>query len=453
MRRFLFHPVYILPAAAMLLLYSIGGDSALYHEFMSLVVEHRVDLFLTQISVSFIAITITSVLSSKDELVYWANLVEEILVYPKHSSFESVTDYCFFSVIGSFVCVIIKEPIALLVFFAFNIISLATLAYKMLTIYFDKDKLKKRLQREFDKRYSEAEREKKIEKLVDNTYRLLKENDSEKVVENIKFMLDRKQELKTVKMWMLLNTENEAVFIPLFRSLTTAAAEMTPYEGLSTSKERVLARYSIDESLREVFMSADDKNPVISLVIKEQERVISNDSSRYYLSMAYKIAQRQILDIFDERLHSEELRRAFLDFVLAYDRNMHASRVLSYENYTLLSILHELAVSGNVKGIRFIGDYLFEHGNGNIFFSQVGRENDRFFINVNIKYNEEYRVYREFDCPEIYQSRELMDSMQAVYDIATSGEMSQGGGYALCSVISQLSKRFPKPNSGQRQFF
>lgn len=104
-----------------------------------------------QLSLTFITISVMSVLSDKSVVVYWENIAEAKLIKPLFGSFASYTAYSITATVGAGISALLGEHLAFLVFFALNIPVLILLTLTMVDVYYGREgkktKLEKCLQR------------------------------------------------------------------------------------------------------------------------------------------------------------------------------------------------------------------------------------------------------------------------------------------------------------------
>ncbi len=125
-------------------------------ELMTLfrIIEERLegtDLFgyyAAQLSLTFISISVMSVLSDKSVIIYWANVSEDRLIKPTFSCFAAYTYYSIGATVGAGLGIALDNPPMFVVFFAINVAILILLTFSMIDVYYGRDTKKKKLQRE-----------------------------------------------------------------------------------------------------------------------------------------------------------------------------------------------------------------------------------------------------------------------------------------------------------------
>jgi hypothetical protein len=126
------------------------------------------DMYYTQISVSFIIISLVSVLINVSKPVYWVDITQFKLIEPRHTAFIDFAAYIFGGLILSSIFIIFSSNY-IIISFGFSILFMMALTIKMIGAYFGRDSVKVELQKEFlslkDKvKNANSDRSKEIEK-------------------------------------------------------------------------------------------------------------------------------------------------------------------------------------------------------------------------------------------------------------------------------------------------
>lgn len=125
--------------------------------------DKLIDLYVSQLSLTFITITVTSNLSDGSNIIYWVNLVEKKLIEPKWMCFHSLTVYSFVTILYSTLSVIMNRTLGVFMFFILNIIVLSVLTFSMMGVYYNRDVKKNNLKDIFMDLFEEkSKKEKKI---------------------------------------------------------------------------------------------------------------------------------------------------------------------------------------------------------------------------------------------------------------------------------------------------
>ena len=161
--------------------------------------ENGLTLYLSQLSFTFITISVMSVLSDSSVVIYWENIVKKKLIEPVWSCFHAYTTYSFATVLFGGIAALIGLPLIFLIFFVADIFVLMALTFSMIDVYFRHDEKALKLENEFrelvtleeaseDVLKQNYEKYLKITgKLRTNTILALKDYDSATIEENFKF--------------------------------------------------------------------------------------------------------------------------------------------------------------------------------------------------------------------------------------------------------------------------
>lgn len=123
-----------------------------------LVDNHEIDLYLAQVSLTFLTISVMSIFSDTNEVVYWKNIVKQMLIEPPARCFKAYFCYSFFALAGATVCIITKYNLGLIIFFFDNIIALFNLTRIMISCYYGQNSKKKSLEKSLIKQIEEVNR-------------------------------------------------------------------------------------------------------------------------------------------------------------------------------------------------------------------------------------------------------------------------------------------------------
>lgn len=109
------------------------------------------DALAGQIANTLIVLSLTSVLSSDFGHAYWVDIKETKLIKPIWSCFTGITVYLLTGLLYSLVAYILGKNLAVAVSAVFSTLLLIFLSFKMISIYFGKEELKKELSIEYRK--------------------------------------------------------------------------------------------------------------------------------------------------------------------------------------------------------------------------------------------------------------------------------------------------------------
>lgn len=122
-----------------------------------------------QLSLTFITISVMSVLSDKSVVVYWENIAEAKLISPLFGSFASYTAYSITATVGAGISVLLGNHLAFAVFFALNIFILILLTLTMVDVYYGRDSKKKGLQKTLQRTAAAYRKTLSIQNMPKNT--------------------------------------------------------------------------------------------------------------------------------------------------------------------------------------------------------------------------------------------------------------------------------------------
>lgn len=111
--------------------------------------ENGLTLYLSQLSFTFITISVMSVLSDSSVVIYWENMVKKKLIEPVWSCFHAYTTYSFATVLFGGIAALIGLPLISLGFFVVDIFVLMALTFSMIDVYFKHDEKALKLEKEF----------------------------------------------------------------------------------------------------------------------------------------------------------------------------------------------------------------------------------------------------------------------------------------------------------------
>lgn len=137
----------------------VVGENAFFHYFTSIEeyllfvipTGSELDLLLNQYTITFLIISLLSLLSGNRECIYWVDILEYKIILPLHRNFISLTIYSFLSMLAGTVAYIMCDKLLVLEFFVYDVVILIILTLKMVGVYFGKAKIQQRLYKEIIK--------------------------------------------------------------------------------------------------------------------------------------------------------------------------------------------------------------------------------------------------------------------------------------------------------------
>lgn len=125
---------------------------AIYEYFKGIIAgvsNHRVDIYLSQLSLTFITISLMSIFSDTNAIVLWENIVKKTLIEPPASCFKAFFSYSFIYLFFGSLALVLRFDVGIGVLFVFNIICLFDLSRTMINCYYDPNRKKVKVIREF----------------------------------------------------------------------------------------------------------------------------------------------------------------------------------------------------------------------------------------------------------------------------------------------------------------
>ena len=135
------------------------GESIFFHyfgcveDYLLLVIPDgsELDLLLNQYTITFLIISLLSLLSGNRECIYWVDILEHKIILPLHRNFISLTIYSFLSMLAGTIAYVMCDKLSVLTFFFYDVVILIILTFKMVGVYFGKAKIQQRLYNEIIK--------------------------------------------------------------------------------------------------------------------------------------------------------------------------------------------------------------------------------------------------------------------------------------------------------------
>ena len=103
------------------------------------------DYYMGQLSLTFITISVMSMLSDKSVIIYWENVAEAKLIKPLFGSFAAYTAYSVTATVGAGISVLLDNDTAFIVFLSINVIIMILLTLTMVDVYYGRDQKRRQL--------------------------------------------------------------------------------------------------------------------------------------------------------------------------------------------------------------------------------------------------------------------------------------------------------------------
>lgn len=121
--------------------------------------ENFVNLYISQISTTFLVTAFLSLLGDRDAAVYWTTAMDYKLVHPKGSGLKDFTLYSFYTLGISFIAMYIQIEWCFLFSFLINIAFLIIITWRMIIVFYNRDGIKKELKKQFEQESEEQQQE------------------------------------------------------------------------------------------------------------------------------------------------------------------------------------------------------------------------------------------------------------------------------------------------------
>ena len=123
----------------------LNGDTSVYFTILSIA-----------FSVTLITTSLLSILSSKEDHIYWTLYSEEFLIKPKITNFYTLSTISFCTLFSAFFAALFRFECLFLGSFITCVIAIVFLDYKFLNVHFFRERCKEKLEKRF-LRYTKAE--------------------------------------------------------------------------------------------------------------------------------------------------------------------------------------------------------------------------------------------------------------------------------------------------------
>ncbi len=103
------------------------------------------DYYIGLLSLTFITISVMSMLSDKSVIIYWENVAEAKLIKPLFGSFVAYTAYSISATVGAGISVLLGNSLAFAVFLVINVLILIFLTLTMVDVYYGREQKRRGL--------------------------------------------------------------------------------------------------------------------------------------------------------------------------------------------------------------------------------------------------------------------------------------------------------------------
>ncbi len=145
------------------------------------------NIYATEISATFIIVSLVSFLSRNGESVLWENTVRYSLVSPKIINFISITVFLIIDLIGATISFWMNNAVVFFVLFILDLLLLIIMTYKMIGAFFARESIKRKLISDYEK-MDDKDKEDVIAEIYDKTISYINENQLKIAEENMDFL-------------------------------------------------------------------------------------------------------------------------------------------------------------------------------------------------------------------------------------------------------------------------
>lgn len=216
-----------------------------------------VSIILSQVSSTFIVLSLTSILSTNVGKVYWQDIKDIRLVKPFFTCFYALTTYLITSMVVSIAGFLAHYRMIVLSSFGFSVITLIFLTAKMLSVYFGRDSIKNDLRWEYFETYNKS-----ITDMTEISGIKQRCQNLKKEYENNNIYLNKKQRVELDKMISNLEEVLDGTnIIPYWFDVWKGKREKTKYtDGLIENTLQALSennRTIVKENVELLLVSGD----------------------------------------------------------------------------------------------------------------------------------------------------------------------------------------------------
>jgi len=130
--------------------------------------------FFSELSFTFITISLLSIMINSKKVIYWVNIVEEKLVTPLFKNYYAYSIYAFTILVYTFAAALCKKESLVWVYFSFSLLIMIRLSFKVIDVFHNDVAKKRDLQKKYInliKSKSDKESKEKYKKIHDELYR------------------------------------------------------------------------------------------------------------------------------------------------------------------------------------------------------------------------------------------------------------------------------------------
>lgn len=214
-------------------------------------------MLMTQISVTFIVVSLIGVFSSTADKIYWTDIITYQLINPPYTNFIALSAYLFAELSTSLLLVLFNNSLIVVSFFI-SMFIMMILSYKMIGAYFGrktiKEKLKKLYIAEFKADHNHIE---KKAKLIEASIQCMQAFELEKVKENLELLYLASENEDYIKLIKYSINNTPELIEELLMTVPKAASVPYIYENYIKIVDELIYRDNSDWIYK----------PIMSLII------------------------------------------------------------------------------------------------------------------------------------------------------------------------------------------
>lgn len=232
-----------------------------------------------QVSVSFIVVSVVTVLSQKNCIIYWQDIMSYKLIDPLLTNFNALASYVFADLLLSIFFVVIDSKMVYICFFV-TVLLIMLLSLKMMEVYFSREKIKNQMANQYAKERAHRKTSQKSldlyrehkRKIIQYTIQAIDENNIDVVCENLELLFRNeenddsiyiiKKMLNEKKIYTLSRVAKTNFFIFIqnrYINLFCDICEKILNQSGSEYDENIRYVISIFKSMCECYLGEDDE--------------------------------------------------------------------------------------------------------------------------------------------------------------------------------------------------
>ncbi len=314
------------------------------------------NLYVTQISSTFIVVSLVSFLSDNGDDVLWENTIQYSLVYPKIFNFISISVYLIWNLVFSTVVLFANDGAMFFIFFNTDIILLFVMTYKMIGAFFSRDGIKMQLVEEYDRK-SSLDKEDVLLTLRDKSLQYIDRKEYQLLEENLEFLFDKKKTAYLIEILEYLSAENEDDFWRYVNRFDLSHNDEIRRICMDICKRLIYSHQNI--SLEQELVMNLYGDEYLHKLVKEFEVRDDEVQVRNFSTFAYLLGGRDFSQLVTEKSITE-FREKMVYPIVNEDINIPFSGRLQNNFIPPISLLAEALTANDYYSFEYILSYI-EH--------------------------------------------------------------------------------------------